>query len=264
MQRDIYVYLVDKLCDGLSDGVSTRLRSAYAYAKEKHGDAKYKSSDVLYIVHPVRVAILVKNAYQHKKTAIGDEECDTLVAALLHDVVEDCAHNTRERVAMEDEIAEKFGERVARTVCEVTGDKDIPEWRRKKDLHDHVMGKCVAAQLVTFADRIDNCRDLQRVPDCTWTTAQIEGYFVWSHLICLQMCKISEFLHKQMWDVCKSEFIDQHSGCPIPCIPEHQLWHQVLYEYYLDCAKQENQEKEYREYLEKRHYARSLYEDINA
>ena len=79
------------------------LRRAYAYAAEKHEGQSRRSGEP-YITHPVAVT-----------TILTELEMDdaTLVAGLLHDVVEDCG-------VSRDEIAAEFGEEIADLVDGVT------------------------------------------------------------------------------------------------------------------------------------------------
>ena len=79
-----------------------RLQRAFRYAAEKHAGQTRKQSAVPYLSHLMAVASLVLEAG-------GDE--DMAIAALLHDVVEDCGGMARLR-----EIRKQFGPRVAKIV----------------------------------------------------------------------------------------------------------------------------------------------------
>ena len=57
-----------------------KIRYTYSYAYEKH-KGQFRKSGEEYIIHPLNVAIILTGIYA---------DCDTLCAALLHDVVEDC------------------------------------------------------------------------------------------------------------------------------------------------------------------------------
>ena len=76
---------------------------AYEYAKLMHKDQKRKSGEP-YIIHPVNVAIILADL---------DMDVETIVSALLHDVVEDTP-------ATYDDIKEMFSEDVAKIVDGVT------------------------------------------------------------------------------------------------------------------------------------------------
>ena len=85
-----------------SDDVSL-LERAYAVAKEAHGDQKRHSGEP-YITHPVEVAIILAELEMDK---------ETIIAALLHDVVEDTGMTL-------DEVRKDFGDEVAELVDGVT------------------------------------------------------------------------------------------------------------------------------------------------
>jgi len=79
-----------------------RLQKAFHYAAEKHAGQTRKQSAVPYLSHLMAVTSLVLEGG-------GDEEM--AMAALLHDVVEDCGGMPRLR-----EIGKLFGSRVAKIV----------------------------------------------------------------------------------------------------------------------------------------------------
>ena len=101
--------------------LSSRFDEAFLYAHEAHRNQRRKKTDRPYISHLMGVASLV---LQYG----GDEE--QAIAALLHDVVEDCGGAPRLA-----EIRGKFGERVARIVDGCTDSDEIPKppWRERKE-----------------------------------------------------------------------------------------------------------------------------------
>ena len=80
-----------------------KIRKAYDFAKEKHGDQLRRSGEP-YIIHPVQVAYTLAE--------LGLDE-STISAALLHDVVEDTP------ITHED-IVREFGDEIAEMVEGVT------------------------------------------------------------------------------------------------------------------------------------------------
>jgi (p)ppGpp synthase/HD superfamily hydrolase len=86
----------------------------------------------------------------------GDE--DLAIAALLHDVVEDCGG-----APMLREVRRCFGERVAQVVHHCT-DTDLtpkPPWRqRKEDYLKHLRTADAGARLVSAADKLHNARSI--------------------------------------------------------------------------------------------------------
>ena len=126
-----------------------RFLRAFRFAAEKHAGQGRKGSSVPYIAHLMGVASLVLEAG-------GDE--DLAIAALLHDVVEDCGG-----APMLKEVRRRFGKRVANIVEECT-DTDIdpkPPWRERKEDYLRHLGKADAeTRLVSAADKLHNVRSI--------------------------------------------------------------------------------------------------------
>jgi (p)ppGpp synthase/HD superfamily hydrolase len=126
-----------------------RLQRAFRYAAEKHAGQTRKQTAVPYLSHLMAVASLVLEAG-------GDEEM--AIAALLHDVVEDCGGMPRLR-----EIRKRFGERVARIVegCTDSFGEPKAEWmQRKKDYLSEVTHADIDTRLVSAADKLHNVRTI--------------------------------------------------------------------------------------------------------
>ncbi len=114
---------------------------------------------VPYIVHPFRVAELVRRA-------VGDEDPELIAAALLHDVIEDSG-------ARFDEVARACGPRVAQIVAELTNDSRLPQAERKQDMLARLAHASVEAKTIKLADRIDNLRHI-----AAWANPQRRERFV--------------------------------------------------------------------------------------
>jgi len=126
-----------------------RLQRAFRYAAEKHDGQTRKQTAVPYLSHLMAVASLVLEAG-------GDE--DLAVAALLHDVVEDCGGMPRLR-----EIRKQFGPRVAKIVegCTDSFGEPKPEWiDRKKDYLREVRHADAETRLVSASDKLHNVRTI--------------------------------------------------------------------------------------------------------
>ena len=126
-----------------------RLQRAFRYAAEKHKGQARKQTAVPYLSHLMAVASLVLEAG-------GDE--DLAIAALLHDVVEDCGGMPRLR-----EIRNQFGPRVARIVegCTDSFTEPKPEWiERKKDYLEEVKHADAETRLVSASDKLHNVRTI--------------------------------------------------------------------------------------------------------
>ncbi len=140
---------------------SRRFSDAFDYALLAHAGQTRKGTDVPCIAHCLAVAALALEAG-------GDEE--TAIAALLHDVVEDCGGPPRL-----EEIGNQFGETVARIVaeCSDTDQAPKPPWKaRKQAWLDAFPRSSPSAQLVATCDKLHNARsilaDLRTVGDAIW------------------------------------------------------------------------------------------------
>jgi (p)ppGpp synthase/HD superfamily hydrolase len=126
-----------------------RLQRAFQYAAEKHAGQTRKQTAVPYLSHLMAVASLVLEAG-------GDE--DMAIAALLHDVVEDCGGMPRLR-----EVRKRFGMRVAKIVegCTDSFGEPKPEWlERKKNYLREVKRADAETRLVSAADKLHNVRTI--------------------------------------------------------------------------------------------------------
>lgn len=146
--------------------VALILRAA-AYAADKHRDQRRKGAiGRPYIGHPLEVAALLANVGR-----VVDD--NILVAALLHDVVED-TDTTR------DDIAKTFGLSVADLVMEVTDDKTLPRQQRKDLQVQHAPTYSHGAKLIKIADKISNVREIAEDPPEKWKKKRRREYFEWA------------------------------------------------------------------------------------
>ena len=139
-----------------------RLQRAFRYAAAKHAGQTRKQTAVPYLSHLMAVASLVLEAG-------GDE--DMSIAALLHDVVEDCGGMPRLR-----EVRKQFGPRVAKIVEGCTDAYVVPkpEWlERKKNYLREVKHADAETRLVSAADKLHNVRtilaDYRQHGEAIWT-----------------------------------------------------------------------------------------------
>jgi len=126
-----------------------RFLNAFLFAAEKHAGQVRKASSIPYIAHLMGVASLVLEYG-------GDE--DAAIAALLHDVVEDCGG-----VPTLKEVRRKFGPRVAKIVDGCTDSYTEPKlpWRERKENYlGHLKTADAATKLVSAADKLNNVRSI--------------------------------------------------------------------------------------------------------
>ena len=138
-----------------------RFRRAFLFAADKHSGQTRKASTIPYIAHLMGVASLVLE--------FGGDE-DMAIAALLHDVVEDCGG-----VPMLKEVRRRFGPRVAKIVdgCTDSVTEPKPQWRKRKETYIRHLKKAEAeTRLVSAADKLNNVRsilaDYREVGESIW------------------------------------------------------------------------------------------------
>ncbi len=129
--------------------VGKKFNEAFLFAARMHAAQKKKGTDVPYLFHVMGVASLVLEAG-------GDEEM--AVAALLHDVVEDCGG-----VPMLKEVRRRFGRRVAHIVdgCTDAYATPKPPWRERKEQYiQRLRNEDDEVRLVSAADKLHNLRSI--------------------------------------------------------------------------------------------------------
>ncbi len=152
----------------ISDPIS-RVLGAATFAAERHRDQRRKGKDASpYINHPLALASLLAER--------GERDPTLLMAALLHDTVEDTA------TTFED-IERSFGMEVADIVREVTDDKTKPKAERKRLQIEHAARLSRRAMLVKLADKICNLRDVVVSPPADWSLHRKREYFDWAKAV---------------------------------------------------------------------------------
>jgi (p)ppGpp synthase/HD superfamily hydrolase len=139
-----------------------RFLRGFRFAAEKHAGQTRKASNTPYIAHLMGVASLVLE--------FGGDE-DLAIAALLHDVVEDCGG-----APMLKEVRRRFGRRVAKIVegCTDSDTDPKPPWRERKESYmRHLKRADAETRLVSAADKLNNVRsilsDYREVGESIWS-----------------------------------------------------------------------------------------------
>ncbi len=129
------------------------IKTAYQMAEEAHRGQKRLSGEP-YVIHPIAVACILVD--------LGMDN-ESIVAALLHDVVEDTS------VSSED-VGKKFGASVQHLVDGVTKLGTIPLYTEEEQHAENIrkmllaMAKDVRVMIIKLADRLHNMRTLQFMP----------------------------------------------------------------------------------------------------
>ncbi len=139
-----------------------RFLRAFLFAAEKHSGQARKASTIPYIAHLMGVASLALEAG-------GDE--DIAIAALLHDVVEDCGGTP-----MLKEVRRRFGKHVAEMVdgCTDADTEPKPPWQERKEKYiRRLRTESDDTRLVSASDKLNNIRsiisDYRAIGESVWS-----------------------------------------------------------------------------------------------
>src|SRR5688572_27905132 len=121
-------------------------RDALDFANQRHAGQMRDLDDLPFVTHPMEVACLLHEA--------GYED-EVVAAGVLHDVLEDTDAN-------HDELADRFGRRVADLVEAVTDDPSIADDNeRRAALRRQVTEAGVCAAIAFAADNVSKARELR-------------------------------------------------------------------------------------------------------
>jgi len=164
--------IIRKDCEGLLESARQRcaneremeiVQKALDFACEAHKNVRRRSGEP-YIIHPIAVArIVIENIGLGYKS---------IVAALLHDVVEDTEYTT-------EDIRNLFGDKIASLVDGLTKIKTVldNEEKSKKIVYSEslqaenfkrillTLNDDVRVVLIKLADRLHNCRTIEYLPE---------------------------------------------------------------------------------------------------
>jgi len=156
----------------MTTGYSDRINHALAFAAKHHDRQVRKGTRLPYLTHPANVAIIL--------TRYGRDD-KTVVAGILHDVIEDCVREAFTRDMLEQRIGDKFGSDVLDTVLAVTHRRvdddgiELSTDDRRDDYIERLARASDVARWVCAADKLHNASsilaDLRRTidPDTVWS-----------------------------------------------------------------------------------------------
>ena len=147
----IYDMLIKKIKEYHPSDDFSLIEKAYHMADDAHKDQKRKSGEP-YIIHPLCVAIILAELEMDK---------ETIIAGLLHDVIEDTEYS-------KEDIANEFSEEVATLVDGVTKLTQLNLSQDKIEIQAEnlrkmflAMAKDIRVIIIKLADRLHNLRTLQ-------------------------------------------------------------------------------------------------------
>jgi (p)ppGpp synthase/HD superfamily hydrolase len=144
------------------------IMKAADFAARKHTHQKRKGEEAEpYLNHLIEVAALVAEA--------TDGHRDAVIAALLHDAVEDQGVSNAE-------IANLFGPTVASLVAEVTDDKGLDKQVRKDNQIAGASHKSDSASVITLADKTSNLLGIAESPP-PWPKDRKRVYVDWARSV---------------------------------------------------------------------------------
>ncbi len=149
--EELYEELIDRIKKYHPSGDLGMIEKAYHIAREAH-EGQLRKSGEPYIIHPLCVAIILADLEMDK---------ETIVAGILHDVVEDT-------VMTREELSQDFSEEVADLVDGVTKLTQLSYDADKVELQAEnlrkmflAMAKDIRVIIIKLADRLHNMRTLQ-------------------------------------------------------------------------------------------------------
>jgi guanosine-3',5'-bis(diphosphate) 3'-pyrophosphohydrolase len=165
----------------LTDENTGLLLKALRFSAAKHRDQRRKDiPQSPYINHPIEVAETLWHAGGVRDTA-------TLLAAILHDTIEDTQTTP-------EELESLFGPEVLGIVLECTDDKNQPKIERKRLQIEHAPHISEQAKLVKLADKICNIHDVFSSPPPDWPLVRKQEYLIWSQEVVAGLRGVNEGL----------------------------------------------------------------------
>ncbi len=129
---------------------SKLLLEAVALAARAHRQQLRKDGQTPYASHVFRVCLVVRHVF-------GFDDVRMLIAALLHDTIEDTTTDF-------DDIVQGFGPEIAEWVACLTKDKRLPEEERERDYSKRLQEAPWQVHVCKLADIYDNLMDSQGLP----------------------------------------------------------------------------------------------------
>ena len=143
------------------------LLKAIEFASRKHSTQRRKDEEASpYINHPIVVTHLLADTG-------GITDLVTLMAAVLHDTIEDTATTP-------GELDDQFGQTVRKVVEELTDDRTLDKTARKGLQIEHAHRLSRRAKAIKLADKIANVRDVTEYPPANWDLSRRIEYLNWT------------------------------------------------------------------------------------
>ena len=160
------------------------------FAARRHtGMARKGRGGEPYVNHLAEVANLLA-------TVTGGRDAELIAAGWLHDTIEDTA-------TTQEELAQKFSERVANLVAEVTDDMRLPKSTRRQLQIAESPGKSPSAKLIKVADKISNIRARIHPDPSPEERADLIDYVDWAEKVAAGCRGVNAALDRMFDDTVK-------------------------------------------------------------
>jgi len=165
------------------------LRAADAAARWHVHQRRKGAAEEPYMNHLLEVAMLVAEATEGR-------DPDLVIAALLHDAIED-------QEVPRETIVTAFGESVARIVDEVTDDKTLPKDERKRRQATDAPTKSTRAKILKLADKTSNLRAIAASPPRDWSVKRRLQYVAWAREVKAGLAGVPDWLENEFEEAAK-------------------------------------------------------------
>jgi (p)ppGpp synthase/HD superfamily hydrolase len=176
-------------------GYSDPINHALAFAAKHHDQQVRRGTRAPYLTQPANVAIIL--------TRYGQDD-STVIAGILHDVVDDWARDGLAREVFDQRLAEKFGNEVLDLLLGITQRKldddgvELSPEERRDDLLERLGSVSSAAHWVCAADKLHGAAslvtDLRRTvdPGTVWArfTGGKDGIVRWYRRVCDRLAAV--------------------------------------------------------------------------
>jgi GTP diphosphokinase / guanosine-3',5'-bis(diphosphate) 3'-diphosphatase len=159
------------------------LKAADAAARWHVHQRRKGPAEEPYINHLLEVAMLVAEATDAANPNL-------VIAALLHDTIEDCE-------VPRELISEVFSEDVTSIVVEVTDDKSLPKSERKVKQVETAHTKSPRAKMLKLADKTSNLRAIASSAPTDWSVKRKIEYVRWARDVAHGLRGVNQKLEQQ-------------------------------------------------------------------
>jgi len=171
-------------------GIRLVSEAAELAAHRHAGQQRKGRGSEAYINHLAEVANLLS-------VATSGEDAELVAAGWLHDTLEDTETTS-------DELAQRFGLRVAGLVAEVTDDMNLPKDQRRRKQVEDARKKSLGAKLIKIADKVSNVRARIFPHASREQREELADYVAWAEQVVAGCRGSNAWLDKRFDDVVRA------------------------------------------------------------